>query len=156
MDSDEYGSLMDESGDDSPEAIDYDVVTMLAKCGLKNPVMIAHKMNLPVEWFTDVHKEKVDLAIERGLADLVLETTGQIRKNAQQGDFNAQKYVLQNVDPTWTDKREVVNKNEVDITTLPLMYDLFRKGLELQKEKEVNVIEGESEAIEPDDSTRSI
>ena len=130
----DYSDLDEDEFDE--EVIDYDTISEYAKAGLKNPRMIAHAMGLPVDWFTDVHKEAVDLAIERGLAYLALETTGQIRQSAKDGDFQAQKYILQNIDETYTDKREVVNRNEIDIKGLPSLNQLFSEGLTLvQKEK---------------------
>ncbi|MCP4443090.1 MAG: hypothetical protein GY810_29640 [Aureispira sp.] len=144
---DAYTVLDDQ--DDDVEPIDYTVVSALAKDGLKNPRMIAHAMGLPVDWFTDTYKTKVELAIERGLSTLVMETTDQIRANAAAGDFQSQKYILQNIDETWTDKREVVNKNEFDIAALPNLRELFNQGIaDAREEKVVNSIDGEI-----DDST---
>ena len=123
----DYSDLDDDEFDD--DTINYDEVSAYAKAGLKNPRMIAHAMGLPVDWFLEIHKEAVDLAIERGLAHLALETTAQIRTSAREGDFQAQKYILQNIDDTWTDKREVINKNEIDIKGLPSLNELFSAGL---------------------------
>ena len=122
----QYHALDEDDGD----VIDYDQVTELAKAGLKNPRMIAHTLGLPVKWFTDTYKEKVDLAIERGLAYLILDTTAQVKKSAKQGDFAAQKYILQNMDDTWSDRKEIKNTTEIDIKGLPTLTDLFQKGLE--------------------------
>jgi len=138
---DAYNHLDDT--DEDVEAIDYRTVSSLAREGLKNPRLIAHAMDLPMHWFTDVYKEKVDLAIERGLSELVFETTGQIRQNARDGDFQAQKYILQNIDETWTDKKEIINRNEIDIKGLPPLHQLFAIGNEPTKEKDEKVIEGE-------------
>jgi len=139
--------VLDEIGEDD-EPIDYDVVSHYARNGAKTPKVIAHLMDLPVEWFTDVYKEKVELAMERGLAQLSFEVIGQMRQGAIDGDFQAQKYILQNVDEAWSDKREVINKNEIDIASLPNLRELFAKGIssvrkEVKEEKEINSIEGE-------------
>jgi len=145
-----YDRLNDD--DDDVEPIDYTIVSHYAKEGLKNPRMIAHAMGLPVDWFTNIYKDKINLAIERGLAELAFETTGQVRENAREGDFQAQKYILQNIDPTWTDKKEVVNTNEIDIKSLPSLRELFQTGLDdmrdkLLEEKAVNSIEGEANEV---------
>ena len=133
--------------DDDESLIDYDAVSTYAKAGLKNPRMIAHAMGLPVEWFEETYKEEVELAIERGLAQLALETTDQIRRSAANGDFQAQKYIIQNIDDTWSDRKEVVEKKEFDFGELPALTELFKAGLpapEETQEKEVNPpIEGE-------------
>ena len=132
--------------EDDESLIDYQLVSDLAKGGLKNPRMIAHAMGLPVEWFEETYKEEVELAIERGLAQLAIETTNLIRRSAANGDFQAQKYILQNIDPEWTDRREVVEKKEFAVEDLPLLTELFNRGLPQPQpeEKEVNPpIDGE-------------
>lgn len=133
--------------DDDESLIDYGMVSDLAKAGLKNPRMIAHTMNLPVEWFEETYKEEVDLAIERGLALLALETTDQIRRSASNGDFQAQKYILQNIDNTWSDRKEVVEKKEFSVAELPLLTELFNEGLPKLEEKEINSIDGEFKEV---------
>ena len=130
---------------DDESLIDYDAVSQHAKAGLKNPRMIAHVMGFPVEWAEETYKEEIDLAIERGLALLALETTDQIRRSASQGDFQAQKYILQNIDQTWTDRREVVEKKEFAVEDLPLLTELFKQGLPAPQEKDITPIEGEFE-----------
>ena len=149
MDYDDLDDFYDE--DEESELINYEEITKYAMEGLKNPVMIAHAMGHPVKWFIDSYKEQVDLAIERGLALLALETTRQIKENARSGDFQAQKYILQNIDDSWSDRKEIVNRNEIDIKGLPSLREMFNAGIEHKRpetkpiEKEINprVIEGE-------------
>jgi hypothetical protein len=145
---------MYESLDDDDALIDYDQVTELAMNGIKNRKQIAHLLDIDPD-IVEQNKEQVDLAIERGHAQLVMNVIAQMRVNAAKGDFQAQKYLLQNLDETWTDKREVVNHNTIDPNSLPSLTDLFRAGVEAGKqsaiesksdEKEVNpAVDGEFE-----------
>lgn len=128
-----------EGNDD--DLIDFDQVTEYAMSGVKNPKMIAHLMGVPVELFDD-EKERVELAIERGLANLVMATVGQLRLSAAKGDFQAQKYLLQNIDDSWADKREVKNTSEFDPLALPGLMGIYKIGIEegkkLKHEKSIN------------------
>lgn len=126
------------------ELVDFDLVTQYAKAGLKDPELIALKMGVPYSIF-EMCLDDVELAIKRGHADLALEQVTAIRQNAMDGDFQAQKYILQNVDDSYSDRKETVNKYEFDASTLPKLDDMFHKGLENLPEK---IIEGEHKEIE--------
>ena len=59
---------------------------------------------------------------------MALEQIESIRQNASDGDFQAQKYMLQNVDDTYSDRKETVNKYEFDVTSLPKLDEIFHDG----------------------------
>ena len=126
------------------ELVDFDLVTKYAQAGLKDPQLIALKMGVPYSIF-EMCIEQVEMAIKKGHADLALEQVSAIRQNAMDGDFQAQKYLLQNIDDTYSDRKETVNKYEFDATTLPKLDEIFHKGLENLPEK---IIEGEHKEIE--------
>ena len=129
------------------ELVNLDLVTKYAQAGLKDPELIALKMGIPYSVF-EMCIDEVEKAIKMGHADLALEQITAIRQNAVNGDFQAQKYILQNVDDSYSDRKETVNKYEFDASALPALDEMFKKGLEsIPKEK---LIEGEHKVIDDD------
>ena len=121
---------LDEAIDQNDEdLINFDEVSELAQSGMKNPRHIALLMGVDFEIF-EAEKDRVQMAIDRGLARLNLEQVTNLRAAAQSGDFQAQKYLLQNIDDDWRDKKDVTNHNEVDPSALPSLVDLFKIGVE--------------------------
>lgn len=135
--------------DDFDELVDFDQVKKWARAGLKDPELIAIKMGVPFSVF-EMCMDDVRLAIREAMADLSIESVRQIRENAASGDFQAQKYILQNVDESWSDRKETVTKHEVDISKLPSLEDMFRKGIEALEHRNEKTIDGEFREIDND------
>ena len=136
---------------DEDELVDFDLVRRYAERGLKDPEMIALKMGVPYSVF-EMCIDEVNKAIKMGHVDLALDSIDQIKQNAQQGDFQAQKYILQNVDDSYSDRKET-NSNHNYQLDMPAIGELFAQGirqLEEHKAKE-KLIEGESRVIDAKD-----
>lgn len=134
------------SSDD--ELVDFKLVQKYAKAGLKDPKMIALKMGVPFSVF-EMCMDDIEMSIKLGHADLAIESIAQIRGNAEQGDFQAQKYILQNVDETYSDRRETTT-NHNHTLDMPALGELFAKGIKQLEDHQAKgkLIEGESRIVD--------
>lgn len=138
---------------DEDELVDFDLVQKYAKLGLKDPEIIALKMGVPYSVF-EMCMDDIEKAMKLGHVDLVLDSISQIKDNAEQGDFQAQKYILQNLDDSYSDRKETTTNHNHKVD-MPPLGELFADGIKQLEAKQAKdkekLIEGESKVIDVKD-----